>query len=105
VARVSSDGTQEAVQATPAIAQDDTIYLVALDSKLYAINPDGTEKWRFTACCGWVSSVAIGADGTVYAANDRLYAFTGPSTRPPCHQFRMACEWFPDRKAQSRVSG
>jgi outer membrane protein assembly factor BamB/type II secretory pathway pseudopilin PulG len=32
----------------PAIGPDGTIYMSALDSKLYALNEDGTVKWTFT---------------------------------------------------------
>ena len=49
------------------IAEDGTLYLAG--SKLYAINPDGTDKWEFDLgderYIGQ-SSPAIGADGTIY---------------------------------------
>jgi hypothetical protein len=36
----------EWVHSSPAIAADGTIYVGSDNGKLYAINPDGTEKWK-----------------------------------------------------------
>jgi hypothetical protein len=44
---------------------DGTIY-VDDAGDLYAINPDGTEKWTLPIPARWPSS-AVGADGTIYA--------------------------------------
>ncbi len=53
--------------SSPAISADGTIYFSPYDDYLYAINPDGTEKWRFLLYPGeGGSSPAIGADGTIY---------------------------------------
>ena len=50
---------------------------------LYAVNPDGTEKWAFTAHASGApeggliaSSPTIGADGTIYIGSydDNVYA-------------------------------
>jgi outer membrane protein assembly factor BamB len=59
-------------RSSPAISADGTIYLAASDEYVYAINPDGSEKWRFLrGGSGLVSSSpAIGADGTVYVGDD-----------------------------------
>jgi outer membrane protein assembly factor BamB len=59
---------------SPAIATDGTIYIVSA-GKLYAINPDGSEKWSFSS--GYIdNSPSIGADGTVYvgSGDNNLYA-------------------------------
>jgi len=65
------------VSSTPAIAEDGTIYISSCDWKVYAINPDGTQRWAFDtgAVMTWSSSPAVGADGTVYAGNDDGYLF------------------------------
>jgi len=53
------------IEGSPAIANDGTVYAGSTDHYLYAINPDGTEKWSFDT--GWYcSSPAIANDGTVY---------------------------------------
>ena len=55
---------------------DGTVYVGANDNNLYAIKPDGSQKWSFTTGdCIW-SSPAIGADGTIYVGSndDNLYA-------------------------------
>jgi hypothetical protein len=45
---------------------------------LYAINPDGSQKWSFTTGDAVYSSPAIGADGTIYVGSrdNKLYAIT-----------------------------
>ena len=36
----------------------------------YALNPEGTEKWRLNPIAGpLISSPAIGADGTIYVGS------------------------------------
>jgi hypothetical protein len=48
----------------------------SLDKNLYAVNPDGTQKWAFTTGGPINSSPALGPDGTVYVGSDdgKLYA-------------------------------
>jgi hypothetical protein len=51
------------------------------DDNLYAINPDGSQKWAFATGNKVDSSPAIAPDGTVYigSSDDRLYAIDGNS--------------------------
>lgn len=78
---------------TPAIAADGTIYLhvvpdsVAAPQQLYAILPDGTEKWHYDLDGGLqtfgtprVSSPTIGSDGTIYVASRYLTALNPDGT-------------------------
>ena len=62
--------------SSPAIGSDGTIYVGSDDNKLYAINPDGTQKWSFATTGNIQNSPAIGADGTIYVGSDdkNLYA-------------------------------
>ena len=55
---------------SPGVAGDGTIYVAMSDGKLYAVNPDGTQKWLFQAGLGGgvFGPVAVGADGTIYVA-------------------------------------
>jgi outer membrane protein assembly factor BamB len=39
-------------------------------SNLYALNPDGSQKWSFTTGHDVDSSPAIGTDGTIYVGSD-----------------------------------
>lgn len=55
--------------ASPAIGTDGTIYLGSNYGSLYAINPDGSEKWIFESRSDIRSSVALNADGTVILAS------------------------------------
>lgn len=82
----SESGTKEfsawkGILSSPAISNDGTIYFTSLSNKLFALAPDGTEKWNYNIGLSvdiW-SSPAIGSDGTVYVGshdnfNGRLYA-------------------------------
>src|SRR2546421_10496236 len=62
------------VVSSPAIAPDGTIYLAGY--YLYALRPDGTNKWTAQVGANH-SSPAVAADGTVYVGSfldGRLYA-------------------------------
>jgi len=66
-----------------AIDKDRTIYVgTSIQRRLYAINQDGTEKWRFETS-GWMdSSPSISEDGTIYIGDDsgKLYAINPDGT-------------------------
>jgi hypothetical protein len=52
---------------SPGVAADGTIYVAVTGGKLYAINPDGTQKWVFTGGVAPDGPIQVGADGTIYA--------------------------------------
>jgi outer membrane protein assembly factor BamB len=71
------DNPGGAVKSSPAVDPGNgTIYVGSNDNKLYAINPNGTQKWAFTTGGDVLSSPAVGSDGTIYVgSNDnRVYA-------------------------------
>jgi outer membrane protein assembly factor BamB len=60
----------------PTVDNDGNIYICGKDNVLYAVKPDGTQKWNKTVgsktpCSG----VAIDDDGTIYVGGDSLFAF------------------------------
>jgi outer membrane protein assembly factor BamB len=59
--------------SSPVIGADGTIYICLFDY-LYAINPDGTKKWRFAASRCDDLTPAIGVDGTIYVSSSWFYA-------------------------------
>jgi hypothetical protein len=61
----SGDGVLQLVASSAALATDGTIYVGG--NGLYAINPDGSQKWEFGNSV--VSSPAVGADGTIYSGD------------------------------------
>ena len=65
-------------RSTPARAEDGTLYQATFYGTVYALTPDGREKWRFHAGREIQSSPAIADDGTLYfGARDRkFYAVT-----------------------------
>jgi outer membrane protein assembly factor BamB len=73
------------VFCSPVMAEDGTIYIAdshLVDGCLYALNPDGTEKWRYEHS-DWVHSTpALVEDGTIFMGcdNGKLYAFNPDGT-------------------------
>jgi outer membrane protein assembly factor BamB len=69
-------GARFAVESSPAIGGDGTIYVGSQDANLYAINPHGNMKWKFTTGGQIQSSPAIAVDGTIYVGSEdgNLYA-------------------------------
>ncbi len=54
-------------QAGCSVANDGTIYFPVRNCALYAVNPDGTEKWMFQPLTPWISICpAIDIEGYVY---------------------------------------
>jgi len=72
------------IMPTPGIGPDGTIYFGGHNSKFYALNPDGTEKWNITTDGIVESSPAIGSEGTIYfgatMANTNFYALNPNGT-------------------------
>ena len=73
----------------PSIGADGTIYVGTYENAivppflLYAVNPDGTQKWAFpTLAPPGASSPAIGSDGTIYfgSFDDNVYAVNPDGT-------------------------
>jgi outer membrane protein assembly factor BamB len=61
------------------VGSDGTIYQGARDKKVYAINPNGTQKWTFTGLGNFDTFPALSADGVLYClangtTNSTLYA-------------------------------
>ena len=71
--------------SSPAIGADGTIYVGSKDYSLYAINADGTQKWKFTTGGFVQSSAAIGTDGTIYfgSVDGNLYALGAGASPTP----------------------
>lgn len=59
------DNGQQSGSTSPAIADDGTVY-VGSGLKIYAFNPDGTEKWIYDTGSMLYSSPAIDAQGDIY---------------------------------------
>ncbi len=55
----------KSVSDSVAIARDGVIYSGSGDHYLYAVNPDGTQKWKFNADDN-VGSPSLAEDGTIY---------------------------------------
>jgi outer membrane protein assembly factor BamB/subtilisin family serine protease len=69
----------DALDCSPAVAPNGTIYIGGDNDMLYAVNPDGSSQWTYTATGSFdSSSVAIADDGTVYAGclDGYLYALS-----------------------------
>lgn len=73
--------TAEVITSSPAQGPDGTLYVGSFDGRLYAFNPDGSQRWTFTTGGGIdMSSPAIGPDGTIYiGSNDRSFRAINPN--------------------------
>jgi outer membrane protein assembly factor BamB len=63
--------TTGTIYSSPAIASDGTVYIASNNGKLYAVYPNGSEKWVNQSPIGGniYSTPAIGADGTIYVGS------------------------------------
>ena len=61
---------------------NDTVYLCSNNGRLYAIGPDGAQKWTFDTDNKVFSAPAIGTDGTIYVSSytGRLFAINPDGT-------------------------
>ena len=66
--------TGDAVCSSPAIGFDSTIYVSSRDYYLYALNFDGTLKWK-SRIEKWASSPVIASDGTIYIGSENGYLY------------------------------
>lgn len=65
--RFRLDGDYSLHQA--GVAANGTVYVSMVNGKLYAINPDGTQKWLVQlGFAGARGPVVVGSDGTIYVA-------------------------------------
>ncbi len=78
---IGSGGTY----GSPSVGTDGTIYVGAAAGSFYAFNPDGTQKWKFTANGDVYTTPAIGGDGTIYfgtyGSAGTLYALNPDSSK------------------------
>jgi len=64
--------TTSCSQASPAVAADGTIYFLPMTGHLYAVNPEGKEKWKFPVFVFknvWTSPT-VAMDGTIYVGSE-----------------------------------
>ena len=98
--------TNDGVESSPVIGSDGTVFIASHDGYLYAVNPEGTEKWKFKAgeqfwdsnyggqYKSMMATPAIGKDGTiyVYSSAHKLYAVNSDGTE----KWNYYIEWMPD---------
>lgn len=80
----------QAITSPPALGRDGTVYFGSTDRLIYALTPEGTQKWTYpTGGLIDTASAAVGEDGTVYiGSNDgNLYALNADGTLKWAHTF------------------
>jgi outer membrane protein assembly factor BamB len=63
------------IDSSPAIGEDGTIYVGSNECCLFALNSNGTLRWRFDTGFWIDSSPAIGNDGTIYVGSNDDYFY------------------------------
>jgi outer membrane protein assembly factor BamB len=71
----------EYVRASPAIADDGTVYVGCDDGNLYAVDPDNNLRWTFQSAGPIITTPAIGPDGTIYFCTQFVELHPGVSIR------------------------
>lgn len=70
------NGPQYGVLTAPVIGSDSTVYVGAVDGKMYALKSDGALLWAYpTSLSIAENSPAIGADGTLYFSSTNTYLY------------------------------
>ncbi|GAB6172979.1 hypothetical protein JCM15765_24570 [Paradesulfitobacterium aromaticivorans] len=66
------------IDTTPSIGADGTIYVSSNGGKVYALTPQGNEKWESLVGTAETSPIGIGPDGTLYVgtSDNKLVALT-----------------------------
>ena len=71
------------ILSSPAIAADGTIYVGSNSTIFFAVNPDGTEKWRVNSSGPWYSP-SVSGSGRIYVGTgspeNRLFAIRDDGT-------------------------
>ncbi|MEW5896205.1 MAG: PQQ-binding-like beta-propeller repeat protein [Nanoarchaeota archaeon] len=64
--------TKKGIHSAPTIGKDGTIYFIAPPIYLFALNPDGTEKWRYPIYlyAHVAASPVLSPDSTIYATSE-----------------------------------
>lgn len=62
-------GSQGAGYSSPIVGADGTVYIGSLGNALYAINADGSLRWRCVTAGNVYSAPTLAADGTVYCGS------------------------------------
>jgi len=77
------------VLGSAAIGPDGTIYVSADYENLYAIYPDGTQRWRYTVPESALSAPVVGPNGTIYVTvageTDGIHAINPDGTQRWVH--------------------
>ena len=70
------------IMSSPVVGTDGTIYFGSRNTYVYAMNPDGTEKWKFKTSGGIDATASLGGDGTIYigSMDNHLYALNPDGT-------------------------
>ena len=74
--------SKNVITSSPACAADGTLYVGSEDDHLYAIAPDGSQRWVFATAGGSIFR-PVGADNTIYlgSGDQHLYALNPDGTQ------------------------
>ncbi len=73
------DSVGDRIIECPAVGPDGTVYVVTDQNRLFALAPDGSQKWAM-ACSGYLPAPVLGEDGTIYIYPGCLTALNADGT-------------------------
>ncbi len=81
----NAQGSFQGSSSAPSVGSDGTIYVGSAGGYVFAVNPNGTQRWRFpngAPLSAFYSTPTVGSSGDVYigCANGRLYCLRADGT-------------------------
>ena len=78
--------TDECIDSAACIDSEGTLFVASCDGRIYALDEEGREKWRFNALkeyvgytpstiYWWEGNITLGPTGLLYAGNDNFYLY------------------------------
>ena len=67
------------IDGSPALAADGTVYFGSTDGNLYALRPDGSERWRLHTDGYTASTPVLDEDGNLYLAANKNHISVKPT--------------------------
>jgi len=107
---ISRDGTlkwifhkNQGFISSPAIASNSTLYVMGMDKKLYAIKPNGEEKWAVTIGDYCDCAPSIDRNGVIYICTTEFAPSYARPRKGGWHSLCYRTQWRNEMEASHQV--